>query len=1109
MIIILVLSFVFAGVSKTERTREAAQAKESVVMFVVDMSDSSAPSMENMNAYMHDLMSSVSKVNEAEGIKDTLYGLVVFGGKENDGIIKGANGEKYITPGKLTLDTEDFLSPYRKTSNDESRAESNIAAGLDLAYSVLLKDTYSKLNKKIVLLSDGREISGNATEAANKLADAGIGLSCQLFDFVTDGSSQREVQVISFTTSGRVKEGEEVEAVVTIKSTARVLNAQLILTDIAGNRIGDVHFVDIEEGTSRHTINFKPTRYLPDLDPEEVDLKAQTKVEETGVQTVKIDVVLPNGSDLLPANNSFYSWYTFETRGKILIVYGDGTQLEQIEKVGDKIDLSEYIVENCSASQFPRSLEKMLEYDEIVFMNVDYTRLTDNPDQAIANVKRYVEEVGRGILVTLGNNIYNKEALRSCPDCEKDYKALDLNGNEYCPECNKKLEKKGAFVDSPMNDLFPVKLQLDEEKETIGMVLVVDLSSSMKEQVSNSGAICKKCDFYYEPGAIPSDKVCTNCKETSTFPAPTRYHVVLESVKKVVKESTFERHDYIGVIVFDQDYHVALEIQEIGDEANREVLCEAMAKEFEHYYYAHYVDKLTGEESDIRINFSEDGQPGYGNKYVDGEYAKYALPENFSSITGGNDKANGDLIKTYGTSYKWPVQEASAMLARAQQLAGSLEIKQVVFMSDGAPNDKGSGYEGIVERMAKGGTVTSSIAIGIDKNNHDAISELEKISVAGQGELFVVNKASDLDEDLAGIVESIQGELLNEAIDVTPIRDSMNSTVHEGMYDIEYDNVQGYYGSQIKEGAERVIYVDNLRPLYAEWDYGLGKVCMFMSDLGNPDWTGEMFNDSDGKANTLLIKNMFVAPIRNRIDTTGLEYEVTRDNENVNIIVKTYADISLRDKNENGQIFKEIVNAVIYKFDKKTGVWQVAGKTAAATQIAERTYQISIKTESIEDAYVVVLELYKGYRGAKLANGDYNYPQIDYNVHGDDPVCDRVALVVTGTTMAEYNVLGSDNSDGRDLLVGLSGGKLLDLDGAGDDNGSGSSVGSAFSDFAKVEKKRQPLRITTESLDIPLIILALILFIIDLIFRNFVIKKKPKVKRQMTDEEQIASMRGR
>ena len=56
MLLILVLSFVFAGVSKTERTRDAAQAKESVVMFVVDMSDSSAPSIDNMNKYMNDLI---------------------------------------------------------------------------------------------------------------------------------------------------------------------------------------------------------------------------------------------------------------------------------------------------------------------------------------------------------------------------------------------------------------------------------------------------------------------------------------------------------------------------------------------------------------------------------------------------------------------------------------------------------------------------------------------------------------------------------------------------------------------------------------------------------------------------------------------------------------------------------------------------------------------------------------------------------------------------------------------------------------------------------------------------------------------------------------------
>ena len=159
---------------------------------------------------------------------------------------------------------------------------------------------------------------------------------------------------------------------------------------------------------------------------------------------------------------------------------------------------------------------------------------------------------------------------------------------------------------------------------------------------------------------------------------------------------------------------------------------------------------------DIRINFTKDGAPG-NNKYIDkinGVEPLYELPANYKD--GGNDKATDDCIKSRGTSYKWPVQEASAMLARAANIT-SLEIKQVIFMSDGAPNDKGSGYEGIVERLAKGGTVTSTIAIGIDKSEASAIEELNKISTAGKGETFLVNSAKDLEEDLTEITDSIQG----------------------------------------------------------------------------------------------------------------------------------------------------------------------------------------------------------------------------------------------------------------------------------------------------------------------------------------------------------------
>ncbi len=1096
MSLILILSFVFAGISKTEKITTTTTT-ESVVMFVVDMSDSSAPSKDRMNQYMHDLIDQVTKRDKKAGVKETKFGLLVFGGTENEGIVQTKNGENAVLPGDLNKDTTDFLSPYLKKDN-EKRDASNIAQALSKVNDILSDKDYNKTNKKVVLLSDGRQIGGNALEAADKLKNNDISLSCMLFDFVNDETEEtyKEIQVLDLTTNGKVTKGEKVEAEVVVKSTYDIANAQIILSDVAGNRISETKFVNIPKGTSLHTIEFEPEVYTPNVDPDDVNLIGQGKVDQTGVQAIRVDVKLPTGNDVLPLNNTFYSWYTFETKGKILIVYGDSTQLSQIEKAGDKIDLSEYDVEKVSASQFPRSLEKMLEYDEIVFMNVDYKRLTDDPDQAIKNIKRYVEEVGRGVLFTTGDNIF------------------DENGGE---------EGKGAFVDSPINDLFPVKLQLDEEKETIGMVLVVDLSSSMKEQVSNSGVICKKCDFYYD--VAPSNGVCSNCEEVSTFPKPTRYHVVLESVKKVVRESTFAPEDYIGVIVFDQDYHVALEIQPIGDEANREILCEKMAYEFEHYYYAHYIDKLTGEESDIRVNFGEHGAQGYGNEYLDGPDAKYTLPENYNA--GGDDKSTGDSIKSRGTSYKWPIQEASAMLARAQNMAGSLEIKQVVFMSDGSPNDKGSGYEGIVERMAKGGTVTSTIAIGTD--DAGAIAELEKISVAGKGDIFKVDKASDLNKDLAGIVESIKGELLNKDITVLPMRDSLNSTVHEGMADIEYDYIHGYYGSQIKENAERVIYVDNLRPLYAEWEYGLGKVCIFMSDLGNEDWTGEMFDDTDGKKNTLLIKNILTAPIQKRIDSTGIECDkedVVRDEQSITITVETYTDLSLRDTVVNGVTYKDVIKANIYKFDEKTGTWQPYTETRfntnkdIAVPVADRKYQIVIPTNSIEEAYVVILEISRA--RLQVVGENTIYQNIDYSVDNDDAVKDRRALIVAGGILAEYDILQDENQDGKALLTGLSaGGRLLELNGddsdddaqAPDDStdteGTVIEGASAFDEFAKPDVEKNTYDGPTKSMDIPLIIFALILFVLDLVFRNFVIKRRRKPKEQMSDEEQIESMRGR
>jgi hypothetical protein len=577
----------------------------------------------------------------------------------------------------------------------------------------------------------------------------------------------------------------------------------------------------------------------------------------------------------------------------------------------------------------------------------------------------------------------------------------------------------------------------------------------------------------------------------------TRYQIVLESAKKVIMESNFAPEDYIGVVVFDQDYHVALEIQPIGDETNRETICEKMGYEMEHYYYAHYIDTKTGKDSDYRINPKDKHvqKDGKTYLYIEGEEPRYQLPTG-EYKRGGEDKVTGDYIKSYGTSYKWAVQEASAMLGRASNIT-SIEIKQVVFMSDGAPNDKGSGYEGIVERMAKGGTVTSTIAIGINKSEATAIAELEKISAAGKGKIFLVNNATDLEEDLTEIAESIQGKLLNTDITVLPMRDSLNSIVHEGVR--EYDEIHGYYGTTIKDGAERVIYVDNLRPLYAEWEYGLGKVCALMTDLGNVDWTGEMFDDTDGIENVRLVSNILLSPIYKRVDSTGLDYTVTRDDKRIDMTVMTPVDLGTRNQAVDGISYEEVIRASVYKFDQTKKIW-VAYGTFHATPLANCKYQVTIPTGSIEETYVIVLDLYKAQVGYNSA-GNKAYSPIEYAVHGDDPLRDTTALAVVGKTLEEYDILRGGSDAGRDLMEGLVTSKLDGLV-----NGNDYNLDEMF------RKEEGEDKTVTEdyNIDIPLIAIALILFVLDIIFRNFVIKKKSKKKGgYKTDEEVYESMRGR
>ena len=86
----------------------------------------------------------------------------------------------------------------------------------------------------------------------------------------------------------------------------------------------------------------------------------------------------------------------------------------------------------------------------------------------------------------------------------------------------------------------------------------------------------------------------------------------------------------------------------------------------------------------------------------------------------------------------------------------------------------------------------------------------------------------------------------------TPRIDAVTSVV-EGVSQSEMPQLGGYYGTRLRDGATQSLitpYEDV--PVYAQWDYGVGKVGSFMSDLDG-EWAAEFLADDTG---VLIVQNI-------------------------------------------------------------------------------------------------------------------------------------------------------------------------------------------------------------------------------------------------------------
>lgn len=962
MVLVFLLATTLSGMRIVETTTAPV---DSSVIFVVDVSESNQAMIDEMDKFIGQM---VAESKNAEG--KVSFGYVPFASTVMEDYVK--------KPGEFNTNPQN--GKYITFDENADLSDSNLAQALAYAGD-LFADV--RQNKRVVLISDGRETitnSGNAYNSAQKLLKQNISVDASYFDLVKNGDS--EVQLLDLTTNGKVELDKDVFVQGMIKSTINVTGTLKIYEK------GEVVIqksIPVRKGDNKFNYSYTP--------------------DGPGLHTITATFEV-NG-DTIEQNNMCCSWYTVEDIPRILIVYGKD-QSKQIDTLVDR-DLSEKkggkyhitkldVATDDLKTQFPQTMEALLEFDEVVLMNVDFA---DLPDGADKNIKRYVEENGRGLVVTFGDTVYDESASQ--------------------------------HYDSPIAEILPVDLKVENEKESVAFIFIIDLSSSMREAMGTQ----------------------------------TRYDVALKSIKHALDALDVTK-DYVSIIMFDETMQVAVEMQPLIDEENKQDIKDLIDYEFEHYYYEHYLDEY-GNDTEVRVN-TQHGQDAASNIYLksvaEGGYG-YKLRTGIR--WGTYDYTSKDVIKAHGTKYQAPLTEAGKIFSNAYDENGyKLDVKQVVFISDGEPNDKSqdsspSPYIATVENMTLGGVKTSAIGIG-SSINAAAEKEIRAIAEAGYSEPKFINDADEVSGSLFDIVENAQGEDKNSK---DPAKNPEGYLMKE--YDTSallagvstYDKLWGYYGTTLKDGALMALYTDDHRPVLAEWEYGLGKVTVFTSDFGQY-WTQRMFDNSDGVSNTRLINNILINSLNEKTDSTGINVY-----ENPN-----------REWGQGTTVLKvEIPTKQLRPGEKLKAVVTDAEGNVTETEfdlLTNQRYHARIQTPD------------------ETENGTYTISIVIVDTTGQvDVLYDRVTTAIVGEYKEEYDIFGKDGEATINDIVKNQNKKPLE-DG---------TLAGAFENTKKDEMVEY-----FYNLDDEFAIAALVLFIISILCRNFLFQKEKK-KKVMTDEEQIASMR--
>ncbi|HBJ19393.1 MAG TPA: hypothetical protein DDY70_06635, partial [Clostridiales bacterium] len=242
-----------------------------------------------------------------------------------------------------------------------------------------------------------------------------------------------------------------------------------------------------------------------------------------------------------------------------------------------------------------------------------------------------------------------------------------------------------------------------------------------------------------------------------------------------------------------------------------------------------------------------------------------------------------------GTVFRSAINAAGGALAPLP-----VERRHIVLITDGNPSDHleetSAGDENAFGRYIDYNYNVRNITMSVFTVGRTAsVEEMNKTAERGHGTLYDI-PLGELDkittyarQDLA----AAQIAELAEGLKVTPKMRDQSSVLVGIDSTMQIPSLSGYYGTKLKDGAKAPLFYEYV-PIYAEWNFGAGRVGSFLSDLGGA-WSSDFVTDEVG---IRLVKNISesLAPMQ-EIEPDRLSITVREENDNYTYRLNVYTSL--------------------------------------------------------------------------------------------------------------------------------------------------------------------------------------------------------------------------